>query len=81
MGREVRHSASDSATAPQADPAEDAARTAPLEGRTTLCSVELPLPRGRYQLRLEAEGPSGRLAHLEVFRPGFRAWRYAFVVR
>ncbi len=65
----------------QADPAEDAPRPAPVEGRTTLCAVELPLPRGRYQLRLEALGPGGSLAHLEVFRPGFRAWRYAFVVR
>ncbi|MCM2257651.1 MAG: hypothetical protein NDJ94_18605, partial [Vicinamibacteria bacterium] len=62
----------------EAGPVPDA-----IEGETPLPHLTLRLAPGAWKLRLHAAGPpgTGDIGHLEVYRPGFRAWAFDFVVR
>lgn len=66
------------------DPAPAEAGPGPetIEGETPLPHLTLPLAPGSWNLRLHAAGPpgTGDIGHLEVYRPGFRAWAFAFIV-
>lgn len=67
------------------DPAPAEAGPAPAgrEGETVQPELELAVAPGAWRLRLRAVGPTGAgdVGHLEVYRPGSRAWAFAFVVR